>query len=245
VKHKIWLLALVGAVLWCQAAGAQSDFYVIAGSSGVGQKINSVPYIISAPGFYYLGGNLSYSGIKNAIVVAVDDVTIDLMGFSLTNAVGVFNGSVGIAMNGRTNVEVRNGTVRGFDIGIFETATGNKHRVINVRATNNVTGIAIGGNNHLINNCNASNNTSLGLQLGSGMITNCVASNNPNGITITGPGSIIGNMAINNTVTNFRIGNATLTSIMVDRNSAFGLPINYSIVPVTTGVIMGTNSGLP
>ncbi|MBU4448351.1 MAG: hypothetical protein KKD99_07175, partial [Proteobacteria bacterium] len=53
---------------------------------GVGTKITSVPYTISSPGFYYLGGNLTYSGTGSAISVDADNVTLDLMGFSLTGA---------------------------------------------------------------------------------------------------------------------------------------------------------------
>jgi hypothetical protein len=35
------------------------------------------------------------------------------------------------------------------------------------------------------------------------------------------------------------------TAILVDRNSAFGLATNYSVVGGTTGVQWGTNAGTP
>ena len=60
-----------------------------------------------------LAGNLTYSGSTNAITVSADDVTLDLMGFSLTNS-GAKGSTYGINLSGRTNVEIRNGTVRGF-----------------------------------------------------------------------------------------------------------------------------------
>jgi hypothetical protein len=64
------------------------DFYVIAGGGAVGTKITSVPYIITQPGFYYLGGNLSYNATGNAITVNANDVTIDLMGCTLSCTTG-------------------------------------------------------------------------------------------------------------------------------------------------------------
>lgn len=252
MQKKIWLLALVAAVLLLvgSAAWADSEFYVIAGGGGaVGTKITSVPYTINNPGFYFFSGNLSYSGSGNAITVSADDVTLDLMGFSLTNA-GAKGSTKGICMSGRTNVEIRNGTLRGFDCGVDETdeINGNKHRVINVRATNNGNGISLGGKNHLIKNCSASNNSFEGLYADSGLITDSVANNNgAYGIVIKGPGSVLGNTACNNTSENFWLGNDVATSILVDHNSAFGLSPNYSnhATPTSGVVITASNSGTP
>jgi hypothetical protein len=50
----------------------------------VGTKITNVPYAINNPGFYYLGENLTYRGSSDAITVSANDVTLDLMGYSLT-----------------------------------------------------------------------------------------------------------------------------------------------------------------
>jgi hypothetical protein len=265
MKRNIWLLALVGAILWGQAAWAQ-DFYVVA-VGGVGTRISAVPYTISAPGFYYLGADLTHTGATNAITVNVDNVTIDLMGFSLTHT-GATGNTAGIFMSARTNVEVRNGTVRGFNDGVRETA-GNKHRIINVRSNNNAsTGMSLTGASHQIKGCNtsnngngisvqsgiisdcvATNNINFGIALGSGTIADCLATNNPGiaGIHLTGPGSVLGNTAFANTARNFELGGAGVpTSILVDRNSAFGLNPNYTISPTTTGVVItGNNAGTP
>ena len=82
-----WLVALLAAVLLSgSAAWAQGDFYVIAGGGPpVGTKISSVPYTITQPGFYFLTGNLTYNGAGNAITVSANNVTLDLMGFSLSH----------------------------------------------------------------------------------------------------------------------------------------------------------------
>jgi hypothetical protein len=208
----------------------------------VGTKITSVPYEIKTPGFYYLGGNLTYSGSTNAITVSADDVTLDLMGFSLTNS-GAVGYTYGIIMNGRNNVEIRNGTVRGFNVGV--AGDGTKLRAINVRAPNNAFGINIWGSNHLIKGCNASNNTTTGIYLQSGLISDCVASNNVYGIKLKGPGNVLGNIVFSNSGYNFDLGDGVATAIMVDRNSAFGLPTNYYVILNTTGVQWGINAGAP
>lgn len=266
MKRKIWCMAVVAVVLWGQAAWAQ-DMYVIA-VGGVGTRITSVPYTISAAGLYYLGSNLTHTGTTDAITVIVDDVTLDLMGFNLSHT-GAVTTQRGIFMNGRANVEIRNGTIRGFNHGIEEQGAGNKHRIINIRATNNGnSGIVLAGSNHLVKGCNCSNNSQFGIYLGnsSGNIASCIASNNTSygiylasgiiensvaisnsiGIFLTGPGSVLNNAALGNTIQNFHLGSGVATNILVDRNSASGLATNYLMPAGTTGVVItGNNSGTP
>jgi hypothetical protein len=242
---RIGLLAVVLTVVLSGTA-AWADFYVIAGGRPPGTRITSAPYTISTPGFYYLGGNLTYSGGGSgyAIFVSVDDVTLDLMGFSLING-GPLDSTLGILIHECTNVEIRNGVVRGFFYGVSSSPSVNHCRVLNVRATDNARGISLNGSDHLIKGCNVSNNNVYGIILTSGVIMDCVASNNQSGIRLYGPGSVLGNTAVNNSSFNFDLGNAVPTAILVDGNSAFGLGINYSVVSGTTGVQMGNNAGTP
>jgi hypothetical protein len=168
------------------------------------------------------------------------------MGFSLkyiyastqTNTAG------GIKIDNRENVEIRNGTVRGFADCI--AGTGSKHRVINVRVTDsNNNGITLSGNNHLVKNCNVSNNDSTGISVEHGIIADCVASNNNSGISLWS-GSVIDSTAMNNTWHNFYLGIGAPTAILADRNSAFGLNPNYYIFFGTTGVVItANNAGKP
>jgi hypothetical protein len=247
MKRKYWLLLLVFAVLLnCSPVLADGEFYVIAGGGPpVGTKITSLPYTISNPGFYFLVGNLTYSGNDNAITVNADNVTIDLMGFDLSYG-GAAGNVKGILMGGRSNVEIRNGTVRGFNVGIRETsATGNTHRAINIRATGNGFGIFFNGNNHLIKSFSGSNNGFYGVWVDSGMIVDSICNNNGVGIGLEGPGTVRGNTAINNINRNFYLGDGVPTSILVDQNSALGLANNYYVVHNTTGVQWGINAGTP
>ena len=120
----------------------------------------SYEYIISSSGSYYLTGDLTGDGTttKGGISIAADDVTIDLMGYTLKGSDSGIN--YGILMNTRSNVEIRNGTVRDFHYGIYESGSnGQGHRIINVRAVSNVLrGIYLFGKDHLVKNCTASDN---------------------------------------------------------------------------------------
>jgi hypothetical protein len=63
-------------------------------------------------------------------------------------------------MSGRSNVEIRNGTIRNFGNGIYEAYTaGTGHRVIDVRAIGNkLAGIYLVGYGHQIKGCTSSDN---------------------------------------------------------------------------------------
>ncbi len=72
---------------------------------------NSI-YRITAPGSYYLCGNITGAAAKHAIEIESDNVTLDLNGFTIQGMVGAVDG---INVNGlRRNVFISGGTVRGF-----------------------------------------------------------------------------------------------------------------------------------
>jgi hypothetical protein len=242
------LLALIFSVMVTTApALADGDFYVIAGGGGVGTKITSLPYTISTPGFYYLSKDLSTSGA--GITVNASHVTIDLMGFSL---VGNDKTNTGIYMSGKTNVEVRNGTVRYFDKGIFEdSGNGANHRIINVRVEVNSIGIWFYGSGHLVKGCTAAGNSNTGIYMDGGNISYNVLNNNSTGIylgegTITGntiknaavgpapgilcvgTGSIIGNTVTCNTGQSGIVASPGGSPVVVDQNSVGGSGTHYT-----------------
>ncbi len=113
MKRSFLLLALIFSVVVTSAPVLADDgFYMVAVGGGLGTKITSLPYDINASGFYCLSANLTSSG--GGITVYVDDVTIDLMGFRLRGNTSNY----GINLNGRKNVEIRNGSVIGWGTGI-------------------------------------------------------------------------------------------------------------------------------
>jgi hypothetical protein len=98
VKRSLLLALVLSIMVTTGPVLADGEFYVIAGGGGVGTKISSLPYTINSPGFYYVTGNLSNPINSGGIIVSVDDVTIDLMGFRLGGVAGT-----GVYIPGRTN----------------------------------------------------------------------------------------------------------------------------------------------
>lgn len=173
-------------------------------------------FAITRSGSYYLTGDRYASG--TGIIVEANDVTIDLMGYSLIGPGSRTN--YGIYMKGRSNVEVRNGTVRRFGLhGIYEASSaGKEHRVIAVRAVSNGGhGMYLLGYGHLVKDCTAADNGINGI------------------IAYPGSGSTVtGNTAYGNT--NFGI--YTFDYCLIDQNTAYG---NGTNMYTGTGCVLGTN----
>jgi len=197
--------------------------------------ITSLPFTITASGSYYLTGNLTSGG--NGITVDVNNVTIDLQGFTITgNGVGS-----GVYMIGRSNVEIRNGTIQNFQDGIKETySSGRGHRVIDVRVIkNSATGIYLVGYGHTVKGCTVLKNATSGTSgnTGSGIyggMRSLVAGNvihdngtNINGYfyaLIVGDGSVVTGNTVNNNgyhAVNKAVGLLTGTCCVVKDNSVF------------------------
>ena len=143
------------------------------------QPILELPCEINEPGSYCLTQNLIHTDrYTNAIVVDANNVTIDLGGYSIIGPTTAYNETCnGIYMDGRNNVEIRNGTITNFpNRGIFSDITdmndiASGHRIISVRVTSmGAEGIVLWGLHHTIKNCTVTN-TQLELEEGYGGIT--------------------------------------------------------------------------
>lgn len=161
MKRQLWGLILVGMLLGL-AQPAWGDFYVVVAGGGVGTPITSAPYNITQPGFYYLKGNLSYTGTGNAIAIAASEVTLDLMGFSIAGP-GSSSGYGIYINNAMNNVEVRNGAVKNFNVGIDGSAGVNR-RLANLRVSGCAYGINDLSSSAIITGCQATNNTNTGIR---------------------------------------------------------------------------------
>jgi hypothetical protein len=127
--------------------------------------ITNVPITISNSGSYYFTQNLNSPG--TAIYVNADDVTIDFCGFTLTGL--STNGTSGVSISGKNNVEIRNGTIRSFGYGIYEnSAAARNHRIVDMRVLyNKSSGIQLYGQGHTIRGCTVAYN---GLPAASGSV---------------------------------------------------------------------------
>lgn len=166
-----------------------------------------IPKTISESGSYYLTEDVNSAG--TAITVTVNDVTIDLMGYTIKGPDSGAN--YGIYMSGRSNVEVRNGTVRDFGShGIYEGSdiSGIGHRVIDVRSiSNGQYGINLRGNSHLIKDCTAAENGICGIyaRLGCMVTGNTAHANGITGILVYQGSTVTDNTASMNTVNGIQV----------------------------------------
>jgi hypothetical protein len=236
MRRKLLSVIVLGLVLLSAAAAlAAGDIYV---GGPWGTKITSLPCEIKTSGSYYLGGHLSYAGPSHGITISSNDVTLDLMGFSL-NYTGT-GSPHGIYMNGRTNVEIRNGTVSGWSYGIFEYGSGLAHRIINVRAVGNTTGIWLYGTGHLVTGCEA---TSTGPNIsifiaGGGVVTGCTTRlANGHGININ-YGIASGNVVIGSSNAGYGIEPLGEGSV-VRGNEVSGCATGIDLPLFTSGIIIG------
>ncbi|MDB6125709.1 MAG: hypothetical protein JWQ71_4702 [Pedosphaera sp.] len=99
--------------------------------------ITSLPYVITNAGSYYLTGNLTGVAGTNGITIIVDNVSIDLNGFSYTGD-GIYDPSNGIILN---NNLYSNGGFNNLNNNIH--ATGSYNRIEGNHATISYTGIRV------------------------------------------------------------------------------------------------------
>ena len=169
---------------------------IINSTNTPGDATNS--FIISAPGSYYLAGNITGVASKSGIQVSADDVTVDLNGFAL---IGVPSSGDGINVSGtRTNLAIRNGTVRGWAGDGIVTTGADNGRYHDLRlSANGGRGLACGPNS-MVSNCAARGNSANGIQaLGGSTISGCTAeANTGDGINALDGSSVSGCTALNN-----------------------------------------------
>jgi len=171
---------------------------------------SDLPLTINVPGSYYLVEDANSP--PTAITVNADNVTIDLMGYSLIGPGKTSGTNYGIFMSGRKNVEIRNGTIRRFSTyGIYENnSSGNGHRVIDVRVfSNGDSGIWLEGSSHLIRGCAATDNyIGIGINGGIGctITNNTVYANSFHGIWGTSRSNVTSNTVYTNGGSGISIG---------------------------------------
>ena len=150
-------------------------------------RVGDLPLTIFSSGSYYLAEDISTGG--DGITVDADNVTIDLMGFSLRGGTGF-----GIsATAGRKNLQVRNGTVSDWTFGGMDLHFAESSVVINVRAkANGGIGIHVGSNTVVVESTAVDNDNDGIRGSASSSISGCTALRNggdgirvENGSTVT------------------------------------------------------------
>jgi hypothetical protein len=112
------ILAVLAMVLISASAFAVDGIVLINQASAIAG--GGFPYTITQPGSYRLSGNLTVPPGAHGILIATDNVTIDLNGFAIMGTgagAGVGHGIVAgtdtPVVQGYYNIAVRNGTIQG------------------------------------------------------------------------------------------------------------------------------------
>lgn len=224
------------------------------GANGVTTSA-SVEFIISAPGAYYLSGNLAATK-THGIQINSAGVTLDLNGFEISRA----SGSGGDAIQSGTGLDqivICNGALRGFANGVNLSSTQRGSRIQGVRArqmtgtglqsgessliedcTAVACGIGIQTENHsVLSRCTADACTGLyGIIAGlNSSLTSCTATNGTHptgyGIFAATGSSLTGCVASKNAGTRgiIGVGSSTMLSCAANNNtSVFGIEIGLS-----------------
>lgn len=188
--------------------------------------ISSAGFNINQPGSYYLTTNLSVaSGF--GIRVGADDVSLDLGGWTLTGQAGSTDGIS--APFSRTNIIVRNGTVRGFGGMGVNLGFNWGVKVEGVTAVGNLgRGIQVGDESAVIN-CAAIRNGNQGIQTGTHCeVQGCQSrQNGGNGFFTFGNTTFHDSFAVNNTNNGFEVGrSASLRHCVARSNVLSGILAN-------------------
>lgn len=157
--------------------------------------ISSLPYHISSSGSYYLTGNLTGAPVGLGIEISADNVTLDLMGFTLQ---GVFGSLHGIHIpSARSGIIIRNGTIRDWGRRGINASLTDRSTFSNLLISVNGFGAADSeavrvGNDCLFTDCAATFNADIGFFVLEGCsFINCTASDNgDDGFSTGGSGTM-------------------------------------------------------
>lgn len=216
-----------------------------------GTPIESVPYIISAPGVYFFTGNLDYAGKAPdpAIRIEAPNVTLDLSGFTLTGP-GPESGVPGVLNADAPNFHLRNGTITGFDTGVNSTARAT--HISSLTVSNCGTGISAAAS-HIID-CSATENTRVGITTltatftipgdaaaasGSTIIERCSATANAQGGFDLAPGTQISDSTAS---INKRFGISTAEGCRINRCTIIGTLDDTAASLPGYGISLGSGS---
>ncbi|MGH6925623.1 MAG: right-handed parallel beta-helix repeat-containing protein [Propylenella sp.] len=218
------VVLLVGLALHFTASAFAQGQVVITQSNALAGNVTpgdppGFPAVLSQPGSYILGSNLSPGAGLDAIVTSAPDITIDLNGFRLSGgpAGGTNNARIGVyALSDR--LTVKNGTIGAFkQAGIW--ANGRGYLVVeNVRIVNGYLGIYNeNGEFARIQNSTIATNQFTGITCGrSCHVEGSVVSRNGGHGIVIGTGTVLGNTILNNT----RFGISS--NLGLDARVAFG-----------------------
>jgi parallel beta-helix repeat protein len=177
---------------------------------------------ITQPGSYYLTGNITGVAGKSGIIIAAEDVWLDLNGFTLRGVPGSRAG-INVTMASK-KVRISNGFCRDWSIsGISMGGSTGPNQIERVTASGNqIDGFSVG--NTTLFECTAVNNVQNGITVGTGQVLECVAADNGgSGFSLGGNVLVRGCHASSNASSGFSAsGNAHFLGCYAVGNSGSG-----------------------
>lgn len=220
--------------------------------------IESLPFVISAPGSYYFTKNLQFTTTPgHAITITSPNVTLDLNGFTLSSTASVTGRAISVT-DGLNNVTIRNGkiagnstvvpaTVGGFENGIYANATGGtpfsafRNLIVEDMQVSGCRGWGLVAYYSNVRNCTVAANGSDGLIVSESVVTGCIAKfNGGNGI-VGAVSSITSSSATSNGRDGFLAPSASITACNAFANNTSAGA--YYDLNATNAVIASTKYG--
>lgn len=194
---------------------------------------------ITAPGSYYLTGDVVGVAGKHGIRIDANDVTIDFNGFTLRgpgSGAGLIDRDTEEQPN-ITNLTLRNGTVTGWNHGLLAYSSQSARLEHMNFASNTYTGAGMNATLVAIG-CTFSGNTIVGLEnQGEGMVVNCLASGNGTGINLTN--GLIENSVARSNEFGFAIAEGMVRGSLASGNSGSGIYVSSRGAAVDCRVVAG------
>lgn len=117
-----WIQIVATLLVLVAAPAAAQELDTALGDSPLRVQFISGRTVIDQPGAYLVVRNITNNTVEPTIRVLASGVSIDLGGFQLLGAVAT---PAGVWIDGASNVQVRNGTLRGFGVGVRVTGATN------------------------------------------------------------------------------------------------------------------------
>ena len=198
----------LGAAILVPGRGAQADPTAITTCQTINQ-----------PGSYKLVGNLAITGGAGCLIVAADDVTIDLAGFSIIGQQAGAGGIQSVPYLFGHGIAVRNGSISGFVNGVaLDSATSSIVEGMRVSGTPGQQGSGIIAQGIVKGNVVSGMN--IGIQAITGTIADNYVENFADGIFAQAGSTLIGNTVINNNATGNTAGLGVTCPSNVINNTA-------------------------
>lgn len=187
--------------------------------------ISSLPFTISAPGSYYLTGNLTAATDADGIRIEVNNVTIDLNGFSLSGTGGTGRGIY--SAQPISGVTLLNGFISGWRHGVTLSNCDRTRAKDLTVATNSIDGLVVGASAVVVD-CIVRDNGGNGIVLASdGVVQRCVARSNTGHGFSTGLGAVVtDSTARQNGANGFNLGgDSTIQRCVARTNIGNGISV--------------------